>query len=306
MYEEDPLDAVEAALRTGLDLSDAQVRALAGLEGAGLTRFQTIWRDLTPEQSVALLQQLGEAAEENLVLDFAPIFALTLDDPAADVRELGFRLAAAEPVPELLDTYLRAAVTDPDTEVRLAAVEGLGGFTLLAQTEDWPRVLQDRLETALVGLLHLPGTDLEFRRAALLSLAYLATDRTEAEIRQADLQPGLHDTAIRAMGRNCQEIWIPDIAAALEEDDLDLQIAAAEASGELEDERLVPSLIRLINGDEPDVQVAAIEALGLIGGSEAKEALTDLLSARDRTLRDAARHALDVLLADEDPFRGAQ
>src|SRR5579871_158371 len=93
MIEQDPLDGVETALRTGLELDDAQFQALASLDGGATERFRGIWNELSAEQRAKLLQQLGEAAEENLVLDFMPIYVLAVEDPDPGVRELGFLLA---------------------------------------------------------------------------------------------------------------------------------------------------------------------------------------------------------------------
>src|SRR5581483_5796523 len=126
MIEGDPFDGIEAALRTGLDLSDAQVLTLGGLEGETLDRFSGIWREMGPEQRLGLLDRLGEAAEENLVLDFLPVYRLGVDDPSGDVRELALRLAAEDPQPEMLDHYLRVAIAETDDQVRVAAIDGLG------------------------------------------------------------------------------------------------------------------------------------------------------------------------------------
>ena len=211
--------------------------------------------------------------------------------------------AADEAPGDLLEGYLTAARSDPDPNIRAAALESLSSYTLAAQTEDWPQALQDRLEDVLVDTLHAPGAELLARQAALLSLAYLTTPRSEREIRQAHLQPDLRDVAIEAMGRNCQDIWIPDLLAELEADDSDLRMLAAQAVGELEDERLVPNLVPLLQDRDEDVRLAAVDALGLIGGDDAKVALADLLKSRDTVMRDAARDAIEALITGEDPMR---
>lgn len=299
----DTIQELKQALTVGLDLSDELVESLSGLSDDLRARFDAMWHDLETERRVALVHRLAEATEENLVLDFSWIHRLVLADSDPIVRELGIRLAAVEPRRELLDTYLYIAVADPDRDVRVAALEGLSAYTLAVQTEGWPAPLQQQLETALTGTLRLPNAQLAARRAALLSLAYLTTERTEQEIRQAHLQPDLREAAIEAMGRNCQEIWIPDLMAELEADDPDLRLAAVRAAAELEDERLVPNLTAKLDDPDYDVRMAALAALGAIGGDEAKGVLADLMKSQDKPLRDAARIAMEQLLEDEDPFR---
>jgi len=300
--EPNSLESIQNALESGLEPTREAVEALSGLGGSLLETFQEFWNRLDSQDREALLDAMGNAAEENLVLDFAPIYRLALIDPDDTVRELALRLASEEANPELLDTYLRAAGAEPEMQVRQAAVEELSAFTLTAQVDDWPDEVQTKLERALVGVLHLPGADADLRKAALLSLSYLTTPQTEVEIRQAHLQPDLRDVAIEAMGRNCQEMWIPDIRAELRDSDPRLQITAAKAAAELEDPELVPDLVQLLRDSDEDVKFAAIEALGLIGGEDAKSALTQLLESRNRTLRNAAREALDELTTNEDPF----
>lgn len=302
VMQSDPLDELENVLGTGLDTRAEVLEALSDLDGELAARFDELWARLNPDQRATLLNQLGEAAEENLVLDFSHVYGLGLGDPDPVVRELAIRLAAEEAPPGLLDSYLDAARSDPDPNIRAAALESLSPYTLAAQSEDWPQDQQNRLEDVLVEALHAPGGDLAARQAALLSLAYLTTPRSEREIRQAHLQPDLRDVAIEAMGRNCQDIWIPDLAAELEADDADLRMLAAQAAGELEDERLVANLVPRLQDKDEDVRLAAVDALGLIGGDDAKVALSDLLKSRDTIMRDAARDAIEGLVVGEDPM----
>ncbi len=298
----DPIEDLEDALGVGLEPGTDVLDRLTDLEGETRARFEELWRKLEPDQRATLLNRLGEAAEENLVLDFSSIYGLGLNDPDPVVRELAIRLAAEEAPAELLDSYLESARSDPDPNIRAAALEGLSSYTLSAQTEGWPAERQDRVEEVLIDALHSRSNDDASRRAALLSLAYLTTPRSEREIRQAHLQPDLRDTAIEAMGRNCQDIWIPDLIAEMETDDAELRMLAVQAAGELEDERLVQDVVRRLEDRDGDVRLAAVDALGLIGGDDAKAALSELLKSRDGELRDAARDAIASVLADGDPM----
>ncbi len=300
---DDPYEELERVLSARQEPRGELLESLSDLQGESLARFHRLWEQLGSDEHATLLGRLSKAASENLILDFFVIYAQALDDRDSVVREMALRLAAEEAPIDLLDGYLAAASYDPDTRVRVAALEALGSYTLAAQTEEWPQGAQERLESALVRQLHQASADLSTRRAALLSLAYITTPRSEAEIRQAHLQPDLRDAAVEAMGRNCQDVWIPDLVAELEDDDADLRALAADAAGELADERLVPALVARLDDRDEDVRMAAIEALGLIGGSDARAALSELMHSRDQAMRDAARDAMETLIDGEDPMR---
>ena len=300
----DPFEQLDQALQSGLDISDDQAEFFSALDDTAWPRFVELWEGLESEHRLTLLSRLGEAAEEILRLDFARVYEHALDDTDPTVRELAVRLASEAPTIPLAERYLDLAATDPDEEVRVAALEELSAFTFEAQVEDWPSAEQSRLERFLSTTLHDREADFNIRRAALLSESYLTTDGVVSDIRWAQTQPDLEAVAVEAMGRNCQDMWIPDIQAALRSDEARLQVAAAGASAELEDQRLIPDLLLQLRDPEDEVRLAAVAALGIIGGEDAKDALTDLLQSRDRDVRTAAKDALDELLANDEPLDG--
>ena len=61
-------------------------------------------------------------------------------------------------------------------------------------------------------------------------------------------------------------------------------------------------LIPLLNDDDLQVQLAAITALGKVGGPLAKRALRRCLKKEDPVMEDAARAALENIGAVEDPL----
>jgi HEAT repeat protein len=295
-------EALAKALASGDEVPEALLEGLSGLDGVALRRFHDVWERLDADSRADLLERLGELGATNLALDYQPIYAAALSDGDATVRERALLLAAEEANPALLETYLRAAIADPDEDVRLSAVEALGQFALAAQADDWPQETWRQIETALLGVLKLPSTDAPMRRAALLSVAYLTTDAVEAEIRRAHQDVGMRDVAIEAMGRNCQPLWIPSLSEALDDEDAAIREAAVGAAAELEDEALIPRLLPRLDDEDDVVRLASIAALGTIGGPVAKEALTELLTSGERQLRDAAREALQALLDEENPL----
>jgi len=293
---------LKEALASGDDVPASLLERLSGLQDDALHDFHDIWERLDPDQRAELLVRLGALGETNLALDFQPVYTGALSDRDAEVRARALRLAAEEASQALLETYLRAALADPDEDVRLSALEGLGQFALAAQADDWPGETHRQIETALLGMYRLPDVDPVVRRAALLSVSYLITDAVEAEIRRAAADPELRDAAIEAMGRNCQPLWIPSIGEALEDEDPAIREIAAAAAAELEDQTTVPLLLPHLADENDAVRLATVLALGIIGGSQAKAALSQLLSSDSRELRDAAREALETLLDEDNPL----
>ncbi len=293
---------LQQVLASGEEVPESLLERLSGLGGETLRDFHDIWERLDPDQRAELLDRLGALGENNLALDFQPVYKAALSDRDAEVRARALELAADEASPALLETYLRAAISDPDEDVRLSAVESLGQFALAAQADDWPAETRRQIETALLGIYRLPNVDSAMRRAALLAVSYLTTDAVETEIRQAANDPALRDAAIEAMGRNCQDIWIPSIGEALEDDDPAIREAAASAAAELEDQATVPYLLPRLADEDDAVRLATVAALGIIGGPEAKAALSQLLTSDNRELRDAARDAMETLLDEENPL----
>ena len=125
----DPVEELEDALGVGLEPTTDVLERLTDLDGDLRARFEQLRRKLDADKRATLLNRLGEAAEENLVLDFSPIYGLGLDDPDPVVRELSVRLAAEEAPTELLDAYLDSARSDPDPNIRFQLMrdQTLGG-----------------------------------------------------------------------------------------------------------------------------------------------------------------------------------
>ena len=249
-----------------------------------------------------LVWDLVEATAENVAFDFASVCGLAMLDGEPAVREQSYRLAAEDASPRLLDPLLRAVGADPDHEARTAAIDALGVFTLQAQVEDWPVSARDAVQSVLLQQFRSSEADLTLRQAALLSLSYLATPDAEAAIRQAYQEEDMRQTAIEAMGRNCQDIWLSDLRTELQSRQSAHRLQAVLACVEMEDERLVTDLAVLIQDAEHEVRLAAVQAIGAIGGAEAEAALAEAERSSDPALRRAAAQALSEVRGRDEFF----
>ena len=102
-------------------------------------------------------------------------------------------------------------------------------------------------------------------------------------------------SAGHAMGRSCDESWLPALVAELKSDDDEMRFEAAGACGAIAGEAATQHLLSLLEDADHEVQEAAIAALGEVGGEVAKAALVELKESEDERVRDAVDDALEAL-----------
>jgi HEAT repeat protein len=81
----------------------------------------------------------------------------------------------------------------------------------------------------------------------------------------------------------------------LKDSDPVVQVAAAEALGQIEDPRAVQALLPMLKSSDAELRLAVAEALGQIEDARAVEALTAVVSDADPRVRRAAIEALGQL-----------
>ena len=116
---------------------------------------------------------------------------------------------------------------------------------------------------------------------------------------------GLRQSALCAMGRSFDSLWLPLILREMRNGDPAMRYEAANACREIGDDEAVPHLATLVDDDDPQVQLSAIQALGSIGGAHAKKLLRLYArsSASDDNVREAAEVALEMTELEEMPIR---
>jgi HEAT repeat protein len=103
-------------------------------------------------------------------------------------------------------------------------------------------------------------------------------------------------SALRAMGRNGLARWEEVLRQEVYSADLDVQIEAIEAAGEMSAEALGKDLLRLTYADDRDVMLSALWALGQSGWEGAFDRLDELTLESDPEIRQVADNALDEWL----------
>jgi HEAT repeat protein len=294
----DLLDALLDELRESTDMpAQASLYHLSSLEAEHVVRVREVWPGLPVELRRRLMTRLVELAEADFEVDFGAMFRLGLEDQDAEVR-----VAAVEGLWEDEDVRLVPLLAgilrgDEAVSARAAAATSLGRFVLLGELEKIRREPQTMAYETLLAACRNPEEDMEVRRRALESLAYVCNEIVAELIHEAYAAPDDKGpvSAIFAMGRSADRRWARQVRQELLSPNPELRYEAARACGELQLSEAVSELEELADDADPEVQEAALWALGQIGGDRARQILERYCRASDEVTRTAAEAALDEL-----------
>lgn len=213
----------------------------------------------------------------------------------------------------VLDRLIDLAQNDPDSEVRGAAVLGIGEFTYVAsswaydpEADDNAHYTDDRMAREdlkrtyafLLSVYRDEGRSLDERRYAIESLSHFCNQTVEDLIAELYARPEkvARSSALVAMGRNCSLRWTDILADELYSPDVELQINAIVAAGECGLDACGKDLWRLTFSENLDVLLAAIWSLGQTGWEGAFDRLDELSLHPDPEVRQAADEAMEEWL----------
>jgi hypothetical protein len=159
-----------------------------------------------------------------------------------------------------------------------------------------------RVSQALLAILADKNKPPEVWRRALEAAAPLSSPEVKKAIEEAYASPDakIKNSALNAMGRNCNSSWMPILIKELSSASAGIRYEAAQACGEICDEEAIPHLIKLTQDKDSEVQQAAIQALGKIGGVKAKQYLLKCLKSPDEVISEAAEQALKQIDTEDD------
>ena len=104
------------------------------------------------------------------------------------------------------------------------------------------------------------------------------------------------------MGQSSNSVWLPTVIEEINSENPAMRYEAATACGLLGEDSTIPHLIQLIEDEDLQVQLAAVKALGEIGGPVAKRALQQCIKMGDEAVNEVAQDALTSIEFDEDPL----
>lgn len=261
------------------------IYSLSDLAGARLDTFRSVWNALVVERRRGLIKRLVETAETNFELDFSTIINPALEDTDSEVRQAAIEGVLEDCPPRIVERLMVIAQTDPFSEVRAVAAQALGRQVLRGELGKLPELLNTRLQDAMLALYNNLDEDTDVRRRALEAVANCTRNGIDDLIREAYVADELlmRVSAVFAMGRTCDDVWLPEIVEELSSEYAELRYEAARAAGELELKPALQRLAELAYEDDIEIQEMAIWALGEIGGKAANQVLASLAELAEAT-----------------------
>ncbi len=260
------------------ELGPAYLYRLSDLEGADLDSFAQAWPQVSLSRRKALMEDLEELAEEDILLSFEAVCQVTARDEEPLVRLPSLRILWEYESPTLIPLFLDLMAADPEVEVRSSAATALGRFVYMGEVEELPA------ETLREIVRHLLRTTTEdehglVQQRALESLGYSSHPRIPSLIELAYASPEEEwvASALFAMGRSADRRWMSSVLERLEDRAPAIRFEAARAAGELELNDAVHTLLDQLSDADGEVRMAAAWSLSQIGGQGVREALEDLL-----------------------------
>ncbi|MGF1506684.1 MAG: HEAT repeat domain-containing protein [Anaerolineae bacterium] len=258
-------------------IRSALVYLLSDIEDDDLKTLQAFWPSLPTARRRSLMQRLATLSEEAFELDFRRVARLGLTDPDPGVRKHAIAALWTDDSTECMRLLLERLVEDTDIEVRTAAAQALGAFVLQGEYEEIDPEDARAVEDALLNVIEETDS-VDLKRRAIEAIAFSGRREVAPIILEAHIseEQKLRVSAIFAMGRSANPRWHADVLAALDDEDPEIQFAAARAAGELTCREAVPRLIGMLDSGDIEIKHAAIWSLGEIGGDDASEALDAL------------------------------
>ena len=298
----------EAYLRELADaarpLAVSRLTSVSSMASEETALFAKVWPEMEVQRRLRVIQELVELVEDNVELNFEAVFMIALADRDAAVRREAIKGLWEYEGLDLLDALVRLLESAADAGVRAEAALALGRFVLQAEFGALRSSDAERVEQALQRTITDASEVAEVRGRALESIGARGEpwvrDLIQEAFESADRR--LRLSAVHAMGRSCDVVWLPDLFPELESDDAEMRFEAAVACGSIADEAATPYLIRLLDDEDHEVQEATIAALGEVGGVHAKGALEELLATGDESLREAVLSAQAEVEFVEDPL----
>jgi len=300
-FESDLADLSDPTKR----LAATQLVNFSELDEIEAARFEELWPEIDAGRRLTIVSELTELAADNVDLNYDAIYKLALRDEEPLVRAAGLHGLYEYEARDLIPVLAELLRTDLDSTVRREAAISLGRYALSAELNQ----LRADDAAAVRDVLMESAEDLEeddrVRGRAIEALGAISGEETDNLIESIYEEDSiwLKVGAVDAMGRSCNETWLPLILREMENRAPEMRHAAAFAAGEIGDQAAIDSLKRMAVLDpDREVQLAAIHSLGEIGGSQAKVALKAILYEGDEALEEAVQEAMSEIEFSEDPM----
>ena len=276
-------------------------RDLLGFSDMTVENFATytkVWPSVDDDRRSAVLQRLREinAEEEGYQFDFVPVFRLALADPDERVRIAAVEGLESDDSTVIMHIFVRMIREDSSQIVKAATATALGQYLYYGELEEIDKHDRDKVYSALMGALLIAPRNSLLHHRLIEAIGFADNEETQTIIADAHDQGSedLRESAITAMGRSGNQKWHTTLIADLNSDSPSIRSRAAWACGETFCDDATADLGRLVREDDDiDVQLAAIEALGEIATDDARALLKRATDSKDEDIASAAEEALE-------------
>ena len=295
-------DVVNTLLDAEKPIDPLTLFRLSDLEGENVEVLKNVWPSIPDWRRRALLEDIEEMADGNLLLSFESVCRIAIDDQDHQVRFLAIRPMFIYEPDDLLSKLLKMLETDEDENVRACCASTLGKFVYLGEIEELPEESNKNVVECLLRVMK--GKDSSaVRRSALEALGF-ASSKEVPNLIEAALQQDDTDwlvSALFAMGRTYDKRWHEVVIEMLAHQLPAVRFEAVRAAGELEISDAAEELLDLLNDSDDAVRLASAWSLSQIGGEGVKDSLENLLkSTRNDEEAGLLQDALDNLMFNED------
>lgn len=286
-------------------LAATQLVNFSELDAIEIERFEEAWPEIDAGRRVQIISELTDLAQDSVDLNFDAIYKLALRDEEALVRVAALNGLHEYEARDLIPVFADLLRNDADASVRREAAVTLGRYALAAELDQLRADDAAAVREVLMESAEDLDEDDRVRARSIEALGAISGEETENLIESIYQEDSLwlKVGAVDAMGRSCNENWLPLVMREMENRAPEMRHAAAFAAGEIGDEGAVDQLKRMAVLDpDREVQLAAVHALGEIGGNQAKVALKAVLFEGDEALEEAVQEAMSEIEFNEDPM----
>jgi HEAT repeat protein len=295
---------ISRILNSEESVTKSDLTRLSALPSTEIDYLEKKWQKADLQRRRQIISYLVELTLKHFTLDFTEIYRFCLREKDAKIRAESIIALAEEENPLFIDNFINVLKEDSSREVRLASTAALGKLSMQGELGKISKKNTDIVYNALLDILDEKQENSSVRASALEAIAPLSKPRVKGLIEEAyhSEEKVLKISAIRAMGLNCNRMWLTALIDELQNNDDKLRYEAAKACGELGEEDAVLYLIDLVEDENPRIVEAAIMSIGEIGGEEAREILNRLTDNPKPKIRHVAKQALQELEFCEDPL----
>lgn len=295
---------IDALLNEKEPFPPKYLHRFSDIEREALDQLRSVWNKVDLQRRIRLMEDLEVSLDTDFLMSYDDFAVFALTDTDARVRAGALKLLwEGQPI-TLIPTLIDLLKHDSDEMVRSLAASVLGQYIIAGELEEIPSTSLNQVEECLLEAAGGNECDL-VRRRAIESLGFSSRKEVPELIHRAfdSDDPEWLASALFAMGRSADPIWQPEILEMFDHPEVEVQIEAIRAAGNLELKEARERLIEMLEEgiEDSDVRAAAIWSLSQIGGENVQETLEELLeNTEDDEEADIIEEALDNLVFTND------